>query len=49
LREATVNEFTHLTRSKQVTLLPTGDNKHVPSGVKQRFPLRYTVPSRFEN
>lgn len=39
----------HLTRSKTVTRLPTGDSRHVPSGLKQRFPLLYTVPSRLEN
>jgi hypothetical protein len=39
----------HLTRSKTVTRLPTGDSRHVPSGLKQRFPRLYTVPSRFEN
>ena len=39
----------HFSRSKQVTLLPTGESKHVPSGVKQRFPFRYTVPRRLEN
>ena len=32
-----------------MTRLPTGDNRQVPSGVKRRFPLQYTVPSRLEN
>lgn len=31
---------TYFTRSKTVTLLPTGESKQVPSGVKRRFPLR---------
>lgn len=39
----------YLTRSKTVTRLPTGDSRHVPSGLKQRFPRLYTVPSRLEN
>jgi hypothetical protein len=30
---------THFTRSKTVTRLPTGDSRHVPSGVKRRLPL----------
>ena len=32
--------LTHLTRSKTVTRLPTGDRRHVPSGVNMRFPLQ---------
>lgn len=32
-----------------MTRLPTGDSRQVPSGVKRRFPLLYTVPSRLEN
>ena len=43
------SKFTHLIRSKTVMRLPTGDNRQVPSGVKRRFPLQYTVPSRLEN
>lgn len=30
----------YFTRSKTETLFPTGESKHVPSGVKSRFPLR---------
>jgi hypothetical protein len=30
---------THLTRSNMETRLPTGERRHVPSGVKSRFPL----------
>lgn len=29
----------YLTRSKIVTLLPTGDSRHVPSGVNSKLPL----------
>jgi hypothetical protein len=32
--------MTNFTRSKQVTLLPTGDSSELPSGVKTRFPLQ---------
>lgn len=31
---------TYCTRSKTETLLPTGESKQVPSGLKRRFPLR---------
>jgi len=40
---------TYLIRSKIVTLLPTGENKWVPSGLNKRLPLQYTVPSKLEN
>lgn len=30
----------YLTRSNTETLLPTGESKQVPSGVKSRFPWR---------
>jgi hypothetical protein len=30
---------TYLTRSNMETRLPTGERRHVPSGVKSRFPL----------
>ena len=30
---------TYLTKSKIETLFPTGDSKHVPSGVNSKFPL----------
>ena len=36
-------------RSKSVILLPTGEMTVLPSGVKMRSPVRYTVPYRFEN
>lgn len=39
----------YFTRSKTVTRLPTGESRQVPSGVKRRLPLLYTVPSRLEN
>ena len=44
-----MTEATYCTRSKTDTRLPTGDSRQVPSGVKSRLPLRYTVPKRFEN
>lgn len=44
-----LTECTYWTRSKTETRLPTGESKQVPSGVKSRFPLRYTVPKRLEN
>jgi len=40
---------THSTRLKTVTLLPTGEKRWVPSGLKRRLPRQYTVPRRLEN
>ena len=49
VRSDRFTQRSYLTRSKTVTRLPTGDSRHVPSGLKQRFPRLYTVPSRLEN
>jgi hypothetical protein len=42
-------EAAYSTRLKTVTLLPTGENRWVPSGLKSRLPWQYTVPSKLEN
>ena len=49
LKLSSLHKQTYFTKSNTVTLLPTGEIKQFPSGVNRRFPLRYTVPRRFEN
>lgn len=41
--------LTYCFRSYIVIRLPTGLMTEFPSGVNDRFPLRYTVPKRFSN
>jgi len=41
--------LTYFTRSKTVTLFPTGEYRCSPSGLKRRLPWQYTVPKRLEN